>query len=50
MDKIVITLITACIGYEIGKKLKLPAPAMIGSMLLVGNHEYCFWLCLFSKT
>ncbi|MGE5632137.1 MAG: AbrB family transcriptional regulator [Caulobacteraceae bacterium] len=35
MEKIIYTLIIACIGAYIGVKLKLPAGALIGSMLSV---------------
>ena len=34
---ILLTVIVGFIGYKIALKLKVPAPAMIGSMLVVGN-------------
>ena len=49
MDKIIVTLITAYLGYQLGRKLKLPAPAMIGSMLLVGIMNIIFGYAYFPK-
>lgn len=40
--KIILTLLIAAVGYLIAKKIKLPVPAMIGSMLAVGIFNVFF--------
>lgn len=42
MMNVVITIIVGTIGWIIAKKLKLPAPGMLGSMLLVGITNIIF--------
>lgn len=42
MMNIILTFIAGFIGYKIAEKMKLPAPAMIGSMLAVGLTNLIF--------
>lgn len=39
---VIVTILVALIGWWIATKLKLPAPAMLGSMLAVGFTNLCF--------
>lgn len=39
MQRIIFTLIVGIIGGYIGIKLKIPAGAMIGSMIFVGGYN-----------
>lgn len=48
--KILITFIVGIIGWQIAKKIKLPAPAMIGSLIAVGAVNVIFHISFMPRT
>ena len=50
MIQVLITILVGIVGWQVAKLLKLPAPGMLGSMILVGITNIFFNYATFTTS